>query len=89
MNQEQKNLEQATVQLTHKSKKLPPVSVGEITPKALTDAAMNGLHTTYTYNLVMIHSKIVVVDPFGPKPVVMTGSHSLDTKATPRMTGKG
>src|ERR1700693_3230496 len=30
----------------------------------------------------MIHSKVVVVDPFGAKPVVMTGSHNLGPKAS-------
>jgi len=30
----------------------------------------------------MIHSKVVVVDPFGPKPVVITGSHNLGPKAS-------
>jgi phosphatidylserine/phosphatidylglycerophosphate/cardiolipin synthase-like enzyme len=35
-------------------------------------------------SLVMIHSKVVVLDPFGPKPVVMTGSHNLG----PRASGK-
>ena len=32
--------------------------------------------------LVMIHSKVVVVDPFGQHPVVMTGSHNMGPKAS-------
>lgn len=31
---------------------------------------------------VHIHSKVVVLDPFGDKPVVMTGSHNLGFKAS-------
>jgi phosphatidylserine/phosphatidylglycerophosphate/cardiolipin synthase-like enzyme len=31
---------------------------------------------------VHIHSKVVVIDPFGEKPVVMTGSHNLGHKAS-------
>ncbi len=31
---------------------------------------------------VMIHSKCVVIDPFGEHPVVMTGSHNLGPKAS-------
>jgi phosphatidylserine/phosphatidylglycerophosphate/cardiolipin synthase-like enzyme len=31
---------------------------------------------------VMVHSKVVVLDPFGDHPVVMTGSHNLGTKAS-------
>jgi phosphatidylserine/phosphatidylglycerophosphate/cardiolipin synthase-like enzyme len=30
---------------------------------------------------VHVHSKVVVIDPFGDKPVVMTGSHNLGYKA--------
>lgn len=30
----------------------------------------------------MVHSKVIVVDPFGDKPVVMTGSHNLGPKAS-------
>lgn len=31
---------------------------------------------------VMVHSKVVVLDPFGDHPVLMTGSHNLGTKAS-------
>jgi phosphatidylserine/phosphatidylglycerophosphate/cardiolipin synthase-like enzyme len=31
---------------------------------------------------VMVHSKVIVLDPFGEKPVVMTGSHNLGVKAS-------
>jgi len=31
---------------------------------------------------VMVHSKVVVLDPFGDRPVVMTGSHNLGFKAS-------
>ncbi|HXT71633.1 MAG TPA: phospholipase D-like domain-containing protein [Vicinamibacterales bacterium] len=30
----------------------------------------------------MVHSKVVVVDPFGAHPIVMTGSHNLGPKAS-------
>jgi hypothetical protein len=33
-------------------------------------------------SIVMIHSKVVVLDPFGAKPVVMTGSHNLGPRAS-------
>lgn len=32
--------------------------------------------------IVDIHSKVIVLDPFGAKPVVMTGSHNLGYKAS-------
>jgi phosphatidylserine/phosphatidylglycerophosphate/cardiolipin synthase-like enzyme len=33
-------------------------------------------------SLVMVHSKVIVIDPFGDYPVVMTGSHNLGLKAS-------
>lgn len=33
-------------------------------------------------SMVNVHSKVVVLDPFGAKPVVMTGSHNLGYKAS-------
>ena len=32
----------------------------------------------------MVHSKVIVLDPFGARPVVMTGSHNLGPKASLR-----
>jgi hypothetical protein len=32
--------------------------------------------------MVNIHSKVIVLDPFGENPVVMTGSHNLGFKAS-------
>jgi phosphatidylserine/phosphatidylglycerophosphate/cardiolipin synthase-like enzyme len=34
------------------------------------------------YSMVMVHSKCIVVDPFGAKPAVMTGSHNMGPKAS-------
>ena len=34
------------------------------------------------FDNVMIHSKLIVVDPFGDAPVVMTGSHNMGRKAS-------
>ena len=35
-----------------------------------------------SYSLVMVHSKCIVLDPFGTKPAVMTGSHNMGPKAS-------
>ena len=32
--------------------------------------------------MVMVHSKCIVIDPFGPKPCVMTGSHNMGPRAS-------
>lgn len=34
------------------------------------------------YSLVMVHSKVIVLDPFGETPIVMTGSHNLGPRAS-------
>lgn len=34
------------------------------------------------YSMVMVHSKCIVIDPFGAKPSVITGSHNLGPKAS-------
>jgi phosphatidylserine/phosphatidylglycerophosphate/cardiolipin synthase-like enzyme len=34
------------------------------------------------YTNTMVHSKVIVIDPFGAHPVVMTGSHNLGPKAS-------
>ena len=69
------------IKLTHKGKQLPAKSLEAILPAGLQKAG-NWFDKTFTFNRVMIHSKVVVVDPFGPKPVVMTGSHNLGPKAS-------
>jgi len=33
-------------------------------------------------NLVKVHSKVIIIDPFGDHPVVVTGSHNLGSKAS-------
>jgi phosphatidylserine/phosphatidylglycerophosphate/cardiolipin synthase-like enzyme len=38
--------------------------------------------TALRASMVMVHSKVVVLDPFGAYPVVMTGSHNLGLKAS-------
>jgi phosphatidylserine/phosphatidylglycerophosphate/cardiolipin synthase-like enzyme len=34
------------------------------------------------FSLVMVHSKVILLDPFGPNPVVITGSHNLGPRAS-------
>ncbi|HET9676038.1 MAG TPA: phospholipase D-like domain-containing protein, partial [Solirubrobacterales bacterium] len=33
-------------------------------------------------SLVMVHSKVILLDPFGKRPVLMTGSHNLGKRAS-------
>ena len=64
---------------------------GSAPPQRLTHAAMvphnikEAFHEWDTEVLgagVHIHSKVIVLDPFGKNPVVMTGSHNLGYKAS-------
>jgi phosphatidylserine/phosphatidylglycerophosphate/cardiolipin synthase-like enzyme len=70
------------IQLNHKGQQLPAMSLPAILPKNLHAAARNWFKSTFQYNMVMIHSKVIVIDPFGDHPVVMTGSHNLGPKAS-------
>jgi len=69
------------IKLTHKGKQLPPKALDAILPAGLTNSR-TWFDKTFTFNMVMIHSKVIVIDPFGQHPVVMTGSHNLGPKAS-------
>lgn len=49
---------------------------------AVLQAPAAGESPEQRFDNVMIHSKLIVVDPFGAAPVVMTGSHNLGRKAS-------
>ena len=53
-----------------------------LVPAAITERLAYWQPELKQFSLVMIHSKIVVIDPFGPRPVVMTGSHNMGSKAS-------
>ena len=72
----------ATVQFTDGGKLTEPVSTIAITPKELTDSTKSWFKETFQYGMVMIHSKVVLIDPFGDHPVLMTGSHNMGPKAS-------
>src|SRR6185503_10689897 len=51
-------------------------------PGIIMDKARKWFAKETRFNMVMIHSKTIVIDPFGKKPVVITGSHNLGPKAS-------
>jgi phosphatidylserine/phosphatidylglycerophosphate/cardiolipin synthase-like enzyme len=54
-----------------------------VIPAAVGSEALKYWHQELrSYDIVMVHSKVVIVDPFGQKPIVMTGSHNLGPKAS-------
>ncbi len=82
LNQDPGGKNKPLIQLDHKGTQLPRFSLPAILPKPLKVASLNWFKSTFQYNMVMIHSKVVVIDPFGDKPVVMTGSHNMGPKAS-------
>jgi len=69
------------IKITQKGKQLPPKPLSAILPASLTNPG-SWFDKRFTFNRVMIHSKTIVIDPFGEKPVVMTGSHNMGPKAS-------
>jgi hypothetical protein len=58
-----------------------PVTYDSMVPKAIKDAFHNWQSEVMNQG-VHVHSKVIVIDPFGEKPVVITGSHNLGYKAS-------
>jgi PLD-like domain len=58
-----------------------PVPAESMIPKAFKDAFHDWAGEMMNQG-VHVHSKVVVIDPFGKKPVVITGSHNLGYKAS-------
>jgi phosphatidylserine/phosphatidylglycerophosphate/cardiolipin synthase-like enzyme len=82
LNQDPGGKKAPLLQLTHKGKQLPTVRMDAILPRALGAATKNWFRREFTYNMVMIHSKVILIDPFGKKPILMTGSHNMGPKAS-------
>jgi phosphatidylserine/phosphatidylglycerophosphate/cardiolipin synthase-like enzyme len=63
--------------------KNPPqqISYESMVPKAIKDAFHDWVAEVMNQG-VHVHSKVIVIDPFGAKPIVMTGSHNLGHKAS-------
>jgi phosphatidylserine/phosphatidylglycerophosphate/cardiolipin synthase-like enzyme len=58
-----------------------PVTYEAMIPKAIKDTFHNWASEVMNQG-VHVHSKVIVIDPFGKKPVVITGSHNLGYKAS-------
>ncbi len=66
----------------HKSNPNPQsTDFDTVTPKAI-GGEFSYWSKEITPKMVTIHSKVVVIDPFGDHPVVITGSHNLGPKAS-------
>ena len=58
-----------------------PVRYESMVPKAIKDVFHNWVSEVMNQG-VHVHSKVIVIDPFGKNPVVITGSHNLGYKAS-------
>ena len=59
-----------------------PLSQDVLVPRAIKNQFHGWEKELLGASMVNIHSKVIVLDPFGAKPVVMTGSHNLGFKAS-------
>ena len=61
-----------------------PISLGHevLVPHNIKDKFFDWEKELLGASMVNIHSKVIVLDPFGDNPVVMTGSHNLGFKAS-------
>jgi phosphatidylserine/phosphatidylglycerophosphate/cardiolipin synthase-like enzyme len=72
----------APVKLFDGGKNAPrAVAFESMVPKAIKDVYHDWI-TEVMNQGVHVHSKVIVIDPFGKKPVVITGSHNLGHKAS-------
>lgn len=62
----------------------PPLRLGQdvLVPRNIKDQFHNWEQELLGASMVNIHSKVIVIDPFGQTPVVMTGSHNMGFKAS-------
>ena len=62
----------------------PPLRLGHdvLVPHNIKDKFFHWEKELLGASMVNIHSKVVVLDPFGENPVLMTGSHNLGFKAS-------
>ena len=59
-----------------------PLSSEVMVPRNIKDQFSDWESELLGASMVNIHSKVIVLDPFGEHPVVMTGSHNLGFKAS-------
>jgi phosphatidylserine/phosphatidylglycerophosphate/cardiolipin synthase-like enzyme len=81
LNQDPGGKKQPLIKLVHRGHVVtPPDDV--VLPAAIDDRLKFWIPEMKSFTIVMVHSKLIVVDPFGDHPVVMTGSHNLGPKAS-------
>ncbi len=81
VNQDPGGKKAPVLKLTHKGQTTYSRNLDVVVPRSLTEAT-KWFDNTFKYSPVMIHSKVIVIDPFGENPVVMTGSHNFGPKAS-------
>jgi len=80
VNQDPSTTRHPVVGLLHRGE-LTEADIDVVLPAAV-DTDFAAWRQELNYSLVMVHSKCIVIDPFGPKPCVITGSHNMGPKAS-------
>jgi phosphatidylserine/phosphatidylglycerophosphate/cardiolipin synthase-like enzyme len=80
VNQDPSTTAHPVVGLLHRGD-LTEADIDVVLPAAV-DADFSFWRKELNYSMVMVHSKCIVIDPFGPKACVMTGSHNMGPKAS-------
>lgn len=78
---EKKSKDEAMLGLIHRGQ-LDEADPDIVLPSSVDKRFASWDHEPAAFDIVRVHSKVVVVDPFGPEPVVMTGSHNLGPRAS-------
>jgi phosphatidylserine/phosphatidylglycerophosphate/cardiolipin synthase-like enzyme len=81
VNQDPGGKQKPLITMYHRGEEVRP-NIEVILPEAIEKKLAFWEAELKNYSIAMVHSKVIVVDPFGDHPVVMTGSHNLGPKAS-------
>ncbi len=80
-NEDPGGTKQPLIKMVHRGHLVTPSDEVAL-PAAIDDRLKYWAPEMKSFTIVMVHSKLIVVDPFGDHPVVMTGSHNLGPRAS-------
>jgi phosphatidylserine/phosphatidylglycerophosphate/cardiolipin synthase-like enzyme len=81
VNQDPGGKEKPLITMYHRGEEVRP-NIEVILPEAIEKKLAFWEPELKNYSIAMVHSKVIVIDPFGDHPVVMTGSHNMGPKAS-------
>jgi phosphatidylserine/phosphatidylglycerophosphate/cardiolipin synthase-like enzyme len=81
VNQDPGGTKNPLITMYHRGEEVRP-NIDVILPEAIDQRLSFWQPELKQYSIAMVHSKVIVIDPFGDRPVVMTGSHNMGPKAS-------